>query len=261
MERKKITPELSAFPAVFQPLLGNAAVYDSSCSQAAQVYFLDTDGGYYLKKAAKGTLSREAAMTRYFHEKGLGAQVLAYESLEEDWLLTRRIPGEDCLDRMYLDDPKRLCDLTAVLLRQLHETECSGCPVPDRTAEYLAHARHNYETGRFDKSLFPDNWGYASAEEAWRVLEEGGKELRSDALLHGDYCLPNIMLQDWKLSGFIDLDSAGVGDRHVDLFWGMWSLQFNLKTDAYKERFLDAYGRDVIRPELLKIVAAAEVFG
>lgn len=261
MERKKITLEISAFPAVFQPLLRKAAVYDSSCSQAAQVYFLDTDGGFFLKKAAKGTLEREAAMTRYFHEKGLGAQVMAYESLEEDWLLTRRVPGEDCLDRMYLRDPKRLCDLTAQLLRQLHEADCAGCPVSDRTTEYLAYARYNYETGHYDKSLFPDNWGYASAQEAWQVLEEGGKELKADTLLHGDYCLPNIILRDWKLSGFIDLDSAGVGDRHVDLFWGVWSLQFNLKTDAYAERFLDAYGRDVIRPELLKVVAAAEVFG
>ncbi len=51
-----------------------------------------------------------------------------------------------------------------------------------------------------------------------------------------------------------------MGDRHVDLFWGVWSLQFNLKTDAYRERFLDAYGREKVQPELLRIVAAAEVF-
>jgi kanamycin kinase len=47
----------------------------------------------------------------------------------------------------------------------------------------------------------------------------------------------------------------------VDLFWAVWSLQFNLKTDKYRERFLDAYGRDKITPELLRTVAAIEVFG
>ena len=47
----------------------------------------------------------------------------------------------------------------------------------------------------------------------------------------------------------------------MDLFWGMWSLEFNLKTDRYKDRFLDAYGRDVIEEELFRTIAAAEVFG
>ena len=80
-------------------------------------------------------------------------------------------------------------------------------------------------------------------------------------LTHGDYCLPNILLDDWRFAGFIDLDSGGVGDRHVDLFWGIWSLGFNLKTDRYRERFLDAYGRDKIEEERLRTVAAVEVFG
>lgn len=259
MKRTLLPPGEPDLPAPFVSL-ARYPVYDSSCSPAARVYFIDCDGGYFLKQAARGSLEREAQMTRFFHEKGLGAQVLAYESLAEDYLLTRRIPGEDCLHRAFLDAPARLCDLTAQLLRQLHDTDHSGCPVPDRTAEYLEHARNNFAAGQYDKTLFPDNWGYASATEAWQVLEEGGKYLHSDTLLHGDYCLPNIILQDWRFSGFIDLDSAGVGDRHVDLFWGIWSLQFNLKTDAYRERFLDAYGREKIQPELLRVVAAAEVF-
>ena len=60
---------------------------------------------------------------------------------------------------------------------------------------------------------------------------------------------------------FIDLDGAGVGDRHVDLFWGAWTLGFNLGTDKYRERFFDAYGRDAIDAEKLTVIAAAEVFG
>ncbi|MFQ9414901.1 MAG: phosphotransferase [Bifidobacterium pseudocatenulatum] len=47
-------------------------------------------------------------------------------------------------------------------------------------------------------------------------------------------------------SGFVDLDCAGVGDRHVDVYWALWTLWFNLHTDAYGDRLLDAYGRDLI---------------
>jgi kanamycin kinase len=41
----------------------------------------------------------------------------------------------------------------------------------------------------------------------------------------------------------------------------MWSLNYNLKTDRFSGRFLDAYGRDKVDGERLCVVAAAEVFG
>ena len=260
MERKRIFPDLDAFPACFRSLLEGAPVFDSSCSPQAQVYYIQRGNGLFLKSAPHGTLRREAEMDRFFHSKGLGPQVLAYESGERDWLLTARIPGEDCVYPAYLADPVRLCDTTAELLRMLHDTDATGCPVPNRTEEYLAAARRNYEMERYDVALFPDNWGYASVEEAWAVVERDGKYLKNDTLIHGDYCLPNIMLDHWQFTGFIDLDTAGVGDRHVDLFWGAWTLQFNLKTDRYRERFLDAYGREKVDEALLRVVAAVEVF-
>ena len=85
--------------------------------------------------------------------------------------------------------------------------------------------------------------------------------LKSDTLIHGDYCLPNIMLDNWRFSGFIDLGNGGRGDRHIDIFWGAWTLEFNLKTDEYRQRFFDAYGRDLIDVEALRVVGAAETFG
>jgi len=51
-----------------------------------------------------------------------------------------------------------------------------------------------------------------------------------------------------------------VGDRHLDLFWGIWSLWFNLKTDRYRERFLDVYGREMVNEDVFPVIAALEVF-
>jgi kanamycin kinase len=68
------------------------------------------------------------------------------------------------------------------------------------------------------------------------------------------------MLDNWKPSGFIDVGGGGVGDRHVDLFWGKWTLNFNLKTDKYCDYFLDAYGRENFDEEMLRVIAAIEVF-
>ena len=259
MEHRVTQLDLDMLPHTLRSFAEDAVVFDSSCSKLAQVWFLEKGPGFYLKKAPKGALQKEASMYRFFHEKGLAPELIAYESLEYDWMLTLRAKGEDCVDARYLSDPRRLCDTTALLLRQLHETDISGCP-QCRTADCLGTAAENFHAGRYDTSLFPDNWGYASPAEAWAVIVENGGFLRSDTLLHGDYCLPNIVLDNWQFSAFIDLDAAGMGDKHFDLFWGMWSLQFNLKTDAYCQRFLDAYGQDSIQKELLRTVAAIEVF-
>lgn len=261
MKRTRIRPELEAFPSEFRPFLEKGNVYDSSCSAAARVYYLEAEGGMYLKTASAGTLKTEADMTRYFHGKDLATEVLAYRSLDRDWLLTRKLPGEDCAFPEYLENPKRLCDTLAVLLRQLHDQDFTGCPVSDRCRTYRETAQRNHQAGKYDPNLFPPYWGFASREDAWAVVQEGSSALRSDTLIHGDYCLPNVMLDQWRFSGFLDLDCAGVGDRHIDLFWGVWTLFFNLKTNAYFDRFLDAYGRERVEPELLRTVAAFEVFG
>ena len=98
-------------------------------------------------------------------------------------------------------------------------------------------------------------------EEAMAVIKKYGSALKNDTLIHGDYCLPNVMLDNWKFSAFIDVGNGGVGDRHIDLFWGVWTLWYNLKTNEYEDRFLDAYGRENFDRDMLRVVAAYEVFG
>ena len=148
------------------------------------------------------------------------------------------------------------------MLRELHglphtkHEQVATLAIPDVLADYLANAEHGVHTGRFDAQFCG-----LSQDDARRIIAERPETLHSDALIHGDYCLPNIMLDDWRLAGFIDLDHAGFSDRHVDIFWGIWTLQFNLHTDAYRDRFLDAYGRDRVDQDKLELIGAIESFG
>ena len=256
MKRTPIQPDLTLFPALYHPILDGSRVFDSSCSREAKVYFIDKDGGLFLKTAAAGTIKEEAAMTAYFHSKGLSAQVLSYHSDEKDWLLTSAIPGEDCTHPIHTADPIRLCDTLAQQLRLLHELDAADCPVRDRNEVYLRTA---LQKGNFEPELFEHHWKFASAEEALDEVRRNGSYLQSNALLHGDYCLPNVMLNNWRFSGFLDLGNGGIGDKHIDLLWGTWTLFFNLRTDRYRDRFLDAYGRDAVNLDCMRTVAAMEV--
>ena len=261
MKRTPLPTLPDTVPARLRDRFCGAPVFDSSCSPEARVYYIDRDGGMYLKLSPRGTLAAEAKMTEYFHGKGLAPEVLEYTSGERDVLLTRAARGEDATHPETISDPCRLADTMGKALRALHETSAFDCPVPRRMDGYLALAEKNYREGRFDPSLFPTGIGFATANEAYAVLEAGKPALKNDTLIHGDFCLPNIMLENWRVCAFIDLGNGGVGDRHVDLFWGAWTLIYNLKTDKYCYRFFDAYGRDRVDADLLRTVAAAECFG
>ena len=262
MKRRAIDKIEFELPNEILSFTKNAQLYDSSCSTEARVYFVDKGEGYYLKISPGKTLSAEAEMTEYFHKKGLGAQVIEYISAEKDFLITKRVSGEDATHERFISKPALLCDKMAQYLRMLHEIDFKDCPKKNRISSYLALAEENYRNKKYDLSLTEELFPFKSCDEAFRILTEGKSELKCDVLLHGDYCLPNIMLtDDFKLSGFIDVGNGGVGDRHIDIFWGTWTLFFNLKTDRYRSRFIDAYGRDKVNEEILRTVAAAEVFG
>ena len=218
MKRSPITETETVFPKELSPLLCGARLYDSSCSREARVVFIDKDGGYYLKSSACGSLKSEAEMTSFFHSKGLGAEVLYYGTdMGKDWLLTSRVRGEDCTLREHLDEPERLCDLLSSALRELHESDSAGCPVQNRNEGYFATVDSGYRRGVFDGSYLLPAISAMNAREAYALTAELRGRFKNDALLHGDYCLPNVMLDGWRVSGFIDLGNGGIGDRHIDI--------------------------------------------
>ena len=248
-------------PAELIPFFKHATLFDSSCSQEARVIYLEKNEGFFLKLAPSGTLQREAELTAWFFKNALAPEVLFYGSRDgRDFLLTRKLSGTDGTDAALLSEPKLLCRLVAASLRSLHETKAADCPVQDRMGAYTSSVEKGFREGRFDPSLLGER-AYSRAEEAYAVFQQGRHLLKNEVLIHGDACLPNLIVKDSRLAGFIDLGNGGLGDRHVDLFWAVWSLWFNCKTDRYTNYFFDAYGRDRVDEAALRTVAAAECFG
>lgn len=186
----------------------------------AEVLYAD---GCFLKMAARGKLERAAVLQAYFHKKGLSAPLVAFDQDDErDYLLVERVPGQSGLE--FLGRPEWLADHLGEALRALHSLDASDCPVTDVNEQAIAL----YE------------------REAGHAYDGDLSVLKKDALVHGDCCLPNILFRNDGFSGWIDLGEGGLGDRHFDLYWAIWSLGYNLKTDAFAGRFLDAYGRDAV---------------
>lgn len=259
MERIPTKLDLNNVPSVFHHMVRGAKVFDCSSSPEAKVYYLQKGGGYYLKIAPQGSLKVEADMTTFFYEHQLGPEVFFYLCHDKDWLLTRAAQGQTCIEQRYLDNPQRLCEVTATLLRRLHELNTDECPIQNRTAAYLENLDTNLHTVSDFHETLPPFLGITQ-ENARDIALNGKDFLKHDTLIHGDYCLPNILLDRWHFDAFIDVGGGGVGDRHIDLFWGLWSLGYNFKTWDYTNRFLDAYGREDVDEELLRVTAACECF-
>ena len=64
------------------------------------------------------------------------------------------------------------------------------------------------------------------------------KDSVGNKLVHGDFCLPNILIHNNKVSGFIDVEAMGIGDPWIDYSWCIWSLEYNLKSKEYTEDLL-----------------------
>ncbi|MGT2754427.1 aminoglycoside 3'-phosphotransferase [Streptococcus ovis] len=249
------------FPKAFDKFTKNSIIYDSSSSPAACVYFIDKDQRYFLKKATKGSLEKEVALTRYFASQGLAQEVIDYVSDDQDWLLTAKVEGEDASSAQYLANPKKLCQTLAECMSQLHALTVDENLVGNRTREYLKAVEAGYQVGNFDSHYLFSHQKKTDRSSAYKKVLEYSPCLETDTLIHGDFCLPNIILNDWQFQAMIDWDSAGLGDKHIDLFWTVWSLAYNLQTNRYRDYFLDSYGRGNINLELLEAIAYFEVFG
>ncbi len=58
--------------------------------------------------------------------------------------------------------------------------------------------------------------------------------------MHGDYCLPNVLL-DGDSFHYLDVGEAGVGDRYVDTVAAIWSLRHNYGKGSMAD-LLNEYG-------------------
>lgn len=161
MKQRLIAGKELSLPPVLKKLLQNSLIYDSSSSAEARVYAIDKGQGYFLKTAAKGRLAKEAALTRYCHNKGLATEVIDYISGDQDWLLTAKVAGEAASHIDYLSDPKRLCRILVDRMLGLHSLSLSDFPVADKTLAYIEAAEAGYHQGRFNQHFYRLSNGFS----------------------------------------------------------------------------------------------------
>lgn len=223
----------------------------------------------YLKVSRSGyddsfSLSREKAVLDWLAGRLPVPRVLYFRQQDGwEYLLISEVPGRDASHPSFRHSAHAARTMVQVLaqgLRMMHGVAAQGCPFSRTLDVALAEARKRVEQDRVDSSDFqPENLG-RTPQDIYEELLRTRPPAEDLVFTHGDYCLPNIILRDNQLSGFIDLGRAGVADRYQDLALAIRSIKYNLG-DGFADVFLQAYClNDVDQDKIKYYILLDELF-
>lgn len=237
--------------------LGPAAWHPIEIGQSgARTYRLEAEDGTstYLKiRDAEGpeTLREEAYRLAWLKDKLLVPELLDYRQLSDrDILWMSAMPGMHAAADCWKDRLPEMVRALALGLRRIHALNIEDCPFDRRVAACVREAGRRLSEGQVDQDDFDDDREGCSAEELYAQLLATVPPDEDLVFTHGDYCLPNIVLDEDLNAGFIDWGRAGVADRYQDIALATRSLSSNFGPE-WTDVFLAAYGLE--KPDRAKL--------
>lgn len=156
------------------------------------------------------------------------------------WLLMSAVAGHDLATTSDLAPPE-IVTLVAAALRMLHETAIASCPFDHRLDRVFETVRTRVAAGQVDEADFDEERLGRTAADLFAELTAIRPEFEDLVVTHGDACLPNLLAEQGRFTGFIDCGRLGVADRHQDLALAARSITHNLGAE-WSELFFRQYG-------------------
>ena len=199
------------------------------------------------------SVDQQVQMMRWLEGKVPVPKVLVYEVEKgKSYLLMSKVSGVMSCDTYYLEHPQELLEALATGLRMLWEVDVKECPCVRDLDAVLQEARIQVENGWVDlDNVEPTTFGEGGFESPEQLLEwlENHRPSFEPVLSHGDFCLPNIFLENGQVKGFIDLGKTGVGDKWNDIALCYRSLKHNFD-GTYGGKVYENFNPDLLFEKL-----------
>lgn len=221
--------ELSLPPTIAQAIKGLPFLQDSLGMSGNQV-LLFPDRVLKIGSVRSET-TNELNMMRFLSDRLPVPQILAYEEVNGTrYLLMSRVRGLVACDATLMSNLHRVAELLAEGLQLLWQVDTTGCPGDMRLPRKLSLIEDTIARGEIQFSYahadLPDSPTFTSPEALLRYLQDNQmpETLR---VTHGDYCMPNLLVENDRISGFIDLGRGGLADPWTDIALAYRSLKHN----------------------------------
>jgi kanamycin kinase len=157
-------------------------------------------------------------------------------------LVTDALPGRDGTDDVWKADlPRHVTALARGLAAFHRAVDEEWCPFRFEVGRALDHVERRIARDEIKSGDFHDVHQHLSPRAALALLEKTMPDFEDLVVCHGDYCAPNMLLEDGRVTGYVDLGELGVADRWWDIAVGAWSVGWNFGTD-YEPLFYESYG-------------------
>ena len=177
-------------------------------------------------------------------------QVLEFAETEPaDYLLLSEISGIPASDDSLKNDASNVIEQLANGLKTIHNLSIADCSFDARIDSAIEIARQRVLKGLVEQEDFDEERQGRTAADIFQELIAAKPSVEDLVFTHGDYCLPNVIFQNGKLSGFVDWGNAGIADRYRDLALLSRSVSHNFGKE-WEEKAFPIYG---IKPDWKKI--------
>lgn len=215
---------------------------------AAWTYVITAGDGTkkYVKLLSVGlpeSLELQASKLNWLQGKLPVPDVVDYGVVDNyEYLVTLELPGVEASHEKCRVRPEVTVRLVAHGLRRIHGIPIAGCPFDHSIERLMSRIQSNVDGGLIDTEGLLNTFAETSMEKLLLEVERFRTGLQEDLVFtHGDYSMPNIMLADGAVSGFLDLGNCGVADRYYDLAVAEKSIVRNFGAD-YVPMFFEHYG-------------------
>jgi len=209
------------FSETIEKIIEGKTIIENSVGESGDKVFkienLDNNKNSYIKIESKEKLfgiKHEYQVYKFLNGK-VSVPELYY--FEYPYLITNEVKG---ICSFHVKEEERLnaMRILARALKELHSVDIKDCDI------------------------------YSELE--WRIRNEkyaeGEVHLLDDdyVFVHGDSCLPNMLIHEGEFGGFVDMGAAGIGSRYEDLAYCVWSTLYNFRDRKYVDEFFREYGEE-----------------
>ncbi len=221
----------------------------------------------YLKVSHNQEILNEVKIYKALSSYNIVPEVIFFDKIDDAYYLyMSEVVGKvsyQCFEELGVEEVSRIYGES---LRMLHGLEITSDIPRYLLNDRLYQAKENVELGRVDEADFQDENLGKSAKQLYEELLALTPNEEDLVVVHGDYCMPNVIIKDGCFSGFIDMGRGGVADRYQDIALGLRSLRYNLELISNEEKekcekaFLKGYGLDIVNEDKVSFYILLDEF-